>query len=137
MNAKLLLVPEDISHECIDGEVIAINLEKGLYHSLRGSAAVIWTSITEGCQVAEILSRFDGAPPEAASELQFFLDGLAAAGLVVEGSPAAPAQPATAPKTKWEAPVLETFDDLSQLLLADPIHDVGDGAWPELQRAKP
>ncbi len=48
--------------------------------------------------------------------------------------------PALAPisagdRPAFEAPVLESYSDMQDLLLLDPIHDVDDAGWPVANQA--
>ena len=37
----------------------------------------------------------------------------------------------------YESPCLESYTDMEDLLLLDPIHDVGKTGWPDLLRKRP
>jgi hypothetical protein len=87
-----------------------------------------------------VLRDADGAVPAARLEQAWSevtqreraLASLIADGLVVEtddGTTADPV-PVTWPET-YEPPVLKKYDDMADLLLVDPIHDVAaDKGWP-------
>jgi hypothetical protein len=43
-----------------------------------------------------------------------------------------------AAKNGWSAPAMEVFDDMADLIKADPIHDVDDVAgWPVRRETRP
>ncbi len=125
-----------IVNETIDGEVVMINLDTGSYYSADKAGAVIWTWINEGRSVGEILSllgeRYDSAPAEIASATHAFIQSLAAESLIVPTAqtPAARAPMPTPSRSPFVAPTLEKYDDMKDLLLADPIHDVDASGWP-------
>ena len=55
-----------VVHETLDDEVIAIQIESGLYYSLTGSGAEIWALVHRGLTVDETVTalehRFDAEP---------------------------------------------------------------------------
>lgn len=130
-------------HETIDGEAIIIDLETGTYYSTNGSGAVIWEGIREGKSVDEILtglsSLYESDDQIMRSAVLDFLKQLEQASLilpetkdetgtceVVEASSDGPVQQ----PTDFRAPQLQRYTDIQDLLLVDPIHEVGDGGWP-------
>jgi hypothetical protein len=61
-----------------------------------------------------------------------FTNSLVAHGLVT-AEPTVASVPATAldgPAGSWEAPKLTVYEDMQDLLLLDPIHDVDETGWP-------
>jgi hypothetical protein len=125
-----LAAPEVIA-DLIDGEAVAIDLTSGHYHRLQGAAADVWGALLEGASVEEI--RLAASAPLGDDALAKFVAALVAAGLLRERT----ASPSGA-ATPW-APgplVLETFDDLEDILGIDPIHEVDpDRGWPNLPGA--
>jgi hypothetical protein len=126
--------------EMIDGEVVVIDLASGSYFSLVGSAAVIWASLAARPtldEVAAYLGRvYDAEPDECFAAGGAFLDALVAEGLVVQvdgagesrTDPVLPAASGPLPE-----PQLEKFDDMQQLILLDPVHEIDDAVgWPRL-----
>ena len=120
-----------ITHQNIDGEVIAIHFDTGVYYSMTGAAAHVWASLVEGASAGEILESFTDRPSGADAALAGFLDDLVREGLVEErdGPPSGIAAAARAP---WDAPRFDKFTDISDLIMADPIHDVDEMGWPNL-----
>lgn len=120
-----------VSHQCIDGEVVVINLENGSYYSLLDLAARLWELVAAGWSRTELLELVGAtyADENAIAATSAFLDELVREGLVsdvpTEKLPAEVALPAT-----FAAPLLETFTDLQELLMLDPIHDVDAAGWP-------
>lgn len=137
----------EVAHEMIDGEVILIHSGRGTYHSLRGSAAAMFPVLVPGASAAELasalLATHEVDAERAARAAEAFLASLSEAGLVVEAPPgeggnaaaAPPAPPSAAPgraRTPYEEPRIETFTDLQDLILADPIHEVEEAGWPNV-----
>jgi len=128
-----------IVHETVDGEVIVIDLESGVYFSLTQSAADLWSALVEGAtpaQLADLLAaRYDAASADIDAAVAAFLAELVAERIVVVDVGAAAAPPAAAPtagaaRRPFAPPVLSKYTHMSDLLLLDPIHDVDEQGWP-------
>jgi hypothetical protein len=127
--------------EMIDGEVVVIDLRSGNYFSLVQSAAVIWATLATRPthdEVAATLARvYDAEPEQCFAVSGAFLDVLVAEGLVVQADAleqegAAPELPTTG--GPLPEPRLEKFDDMQQLILLDPVHEIDETAgWPRMR----
>jgi hypothetical protein len=131
-----------VIHETVEGEVIVINLDSGNYYSLRGPGAVIWQSLSEtrsvDSTIRRLRSRFDVQPRDAEEAVHRLIDQLLKEGLVSAASePTSSDQklpPEAGTRLPWEEPSLETFDDMQDLILLDPVHEVDDTqGWPHQQ----
>ena len=126
-----------------DGEAAVIDLRSGVYFSLNPTGALLWPLLVEGTTVDALVAHAraatdgDGEVPGAVAA---FVASLVGAELVEEladaaangtgsGTGGAPLAPA-GERVPFVAPALERFDDLQDLLLLDPIHDVGEQGWP-------
>jgi hypothetical protein len=123
------LASPDITHQYLDGEVVAIDFVKGDYHSMRGAAGPAFDALAQGVEAERLADLFSGAPSEAPALLRELIAKWVELGLLAPAEASATAVPLPAP-VEWATPFFETYTDMQQLLLADPIHDVGDGAWP-------
>lgn len=130
-----------VIHETIDGEVIVINLASGNYYSVKGSGAEIWDVIesSPGADrstiAAATAARFGCAPDEVAPDIVDFLEALQREELVAvtENGTRVPTAPTngTADGAKaFEPPLLEKYTDMQDLVLLDPVHEVGGAGWP-------
>lgn len=129
-----------VSSDLLEGEVVAIHLGTGVYYSLRGSAATIWQALAAPAEVSTLVAAVTRAheidTTRAAEDVAGFLEQLRREELVVAGFAAAGAPSLqTSARQPYAPPVLERFADLQDLLLLDPIHDVGVQGWPH--RAQP
>lgn len=124
-------IPEfQISHNRFDDETIAVNLATGSYFSFHNTAAELWALLERGPATADSLAAaFAGAPISASSEIGTFLQRLQSEGLLTE-CPEKPVQ-FTSMQT-YSTPVVEEFDELRELLLADIVHDTDEAGWPHL-----
>jgi hypothetical protein len=130
------VVPPQIAHETVDGEVVILDQARGLYFSLTGAGTVIWAHLVAPASVDAITgalaARYDRPRAEIEVAVAALVDALAADGLVV---PAGPGPDLTAvalvsERVAWAPPRLERFTDLQALLLLDPVHDVDEAGWP-------
>ena len=139
--SSYLINPAKIISETIAGETIIINLENGHYFSLNASASLLWELLLSGATIASIVARLqteystDLPVIEASLEtsLAFFREN----GLVTENeSPNSTQTPPAAPTTikqPFVAFAITRYDDMQEMLLADPIHDVDQAGWPHLK----
>jgi len=148
--ARGLAVEPWMTHERLDDQVMMINLETGAYFALERPAADCWTALTAGAgfagMVAEVKAHFDVPQARAEADVESFLASLLDEGIVrwssdhpVELPPSQSAGQLTSPpadgaptadRLAYRPPQIEKHDDLEELLLLDPIHDVGPEGWP-------
>ena len=142
--ARYQVNPKIVS-ETIDGEVIILNLDRGRYYSLTLAGADAWDAIGRAASgdevVAALLARYDGARSEVEQAVAGLLEHLRTEELILPlpnaagGSfPTDGAAPAAATgqgtRPAFQAPVLQTYTDMEDLLLLDPIHEVDESGWP-------
>lgn len=139
-SASFRINAPDVINEVIEGEAIILHLGTGRYYSARGCGAEAWGWLSMGVstgRVAELLSgSYDASPDQIDRALEEFTNYLVAEGLVVAG----PAAPATVPapadgqaKRAFDPPTMESFSDLEDLLLLDPVHEVStELGWPHV-----
>lgn len=129
---------ENVVHETVDGEVIAIDLDNGSYYSLAGSAPAIWELLARGVtepEVCEALGvKFDADAETIRGEVSTLIEKLRESGLVVstEDAPGEPVAGAgeDGPKAPFEPARVERYTDMKDYFLLDPIHEVDTAGWP-------
>jgi hypothetical protein len=119
-----------------EDELTLINLQNGDYFAAGGAALPVWKAIEANAAPSRIVETMSachsGDNAAMAVEIARFCNELLAKGLIVECT----AEPATtladlpAEVTSWPGIWLESYGDMKELLLLDPIHEVGEGAWP-------
>jgi hypothetical protein len=123
--------------EDFDGEIVALNLDTGMYFSIRDTGAILWHDLAAGHSVETLMTVAVGNP-EFAQSIERLADELVEAGLMrpAESVSAPGAPPALAAVTIAQAspPVLEAFGDMQKLLLLDPVHEVDEVGWPAQPR---
>ena len=127
----------DVVFEAFDEEVVLVNLETGNYYSLRGSGPRVWMALSSGIPVEALAGSIAAETGTQAhsieAEIASFVGELLDAAIVVEAQRDAPATPAW--EGPFEAPNLETYTDMQDLLLLDPVHDVDSTGWPKAKEA--
>jgi len=126
-------------HETIEGETIIIDLATGTYYSLRGAAPPIWNALSEGESVSAVVSRlssvYDADEGVIAPAVDSFLAQLKAVCLIAPTADAPAttdriAAPAPSERRPFELPMLETYEDMQDIILLDPVHKVDSQGWP-------
>jgi hypothetical protein len=135
-----------VIHETVQGEVVIVNLETGHYYSLAGTGERIWAAVDRAESVREILAEihacYDDTGDHLEETVQSFLNELEREGLIApcngeEPSPAGDRPPSVGTKERFKAPALETFTDMRDLILLDPVHEVQeDKGWPHPKPAR-
>lgn len=124
--------------DIIDGEVLAIDMATGAYVNLRDWSSFVWAHLMSGATVGEV-QRLLSQSVEVSdgTAVAVFADRLQADGLVVPGDPTQAGDPTegavgiAVPAVPWSGLVVESFTDMADLILLDPVHDVDpDKGWP-------
>lgn len=131
----------NVIHETIEGEVILIDLKTGTYYSLRGVGAAIWQGIVAGADgeriADELLRRYDASNGQAADAVKNLIGELESESLIRadDGDGDAAEIPmfenGAGTRLPFEPPVLEKHTDMQDLILLDPVHEVGAEGWPQ------
>ena len=134
----------DVLEESVGGEVLIINLASGAYYSSDKAGEAIWRLLADHATSPEIVSslldRFEAGRGEIENAVREFKAQCLAEGLIVPAGPGIPAPATTAAeslgmKQAFDPPVLQKFTDMADLLLLDPIHEVGEAGWPQPREA--
>ncbi len=129
----------DVVCEVFEDEVVVVNLSSGTYYSLAGTAAEIWNYLEKGFGQDAIVNSLADAHRRSAAEIQSdfhpFLAQLIEQKLLVPdlagiNSSPIPADSSRMSNAPYAPPALETYTDMQELLLLDPIHDVDETGWP-------
>jgi hypothetical protein len=125
----------DIVSEAFEGEFVVLDLSCGKYYSMDAAAGALWRAIAAGVSIGALAEALDGAPGVTARSIHEFAEKLVSYGCLTRsdapGSAAIDAAALDVLRTSAGPPTVEVFDDLADLILADPIHDVEEAAgWP-------
>jgi len=126
--------------EIVDGEAIIINLADGSYYSLDSVGSEVWTMVEQSRSVDQIVSvlsgRYDASEEIIRGAVEDLLARLAVEELVApeNGQPsparACPPHLPTTERRPFQVPRFEKFTDMQDLILLDPVHEVGSRGWP-------
>jgi hypothetical protein len=135
----------DVVFENFGDEAVILNLQSGQYYSLNGVGIVYWEYLTQSVPPSQIavhlIGRYEAngnriAISEDLDELfvQLHSDGLIRASSVIRTIVDVPNT--TVLPVEYVRPTLAKFDDVADMLLLDPVHDVStEAGWPHPQSA--
>ncbi len=121
--------------EEFDGETIVIQFKLGTYSVFSGSGPQIFEMLATPCSVDAITSAITkgGGTDRAAicKDVEKFVQALVGAKIIVETVEVENAA-ALNFSGDFVPPVMETFEDLADMMLVDPVHEVDiDMGWPK------
>jgi hypothetical protein len=125
----------DAASELFDGELIIAHYGSGFYYSVSEAGALVWQGLRSGLSVEDTTAWLVGHYPDAAATIPAAVEGfvarMSAEGLLIPANASVPgeARPETLPAA-FGTPEFERFEDLQELLLLDPVHDVAEAGWP-------
>jgi hypothetical protein len=127
-----------VASEIIDGEAVIMNLKTGKYFSAASSGCLIWACIEKAQPVDHIaklfVAQYAATPEQAKTEVHRFIQDLLAEDLIRAAESASPLSLSdiggSETRKSFNAPILNTYSDMQDLLLLDPIHDVDEAGWP-------
>lgn len=135
--SRYMVAGRDVVSEAFDGDIVVLDLNSGRYFSFSDSGCVLWEALSAGAAPKSLLI------PEAvysADDIEAFLVKLVDHRLLAVNPE--PADWTAVPETMArlsaasEKPDVFVFDDLADLFIADPIHDVEEEAgWPMVKPA--
>lgn len=128
-----------VIYEKFDDELVAINLDTGVYHSLSGAAADAFELLTDEATQEEVsvalATKYASGTDVIYTALTPFFEQLRKEGLIHQveiGKERGPLRLADSRSgVPFSPPTLEAYRDLQSLFLLDPVHDVGEEGWPE------
>lgn len=124
----------EIASELFDDGIVIINFLTGRYFTLNPTGEQIWQRLADPADIIDLARLFASADDDGATKTQIedFLGLLREQRLIATTEAAAPADlTVSASKMGFEKPALHVFDDLSELILLDPIHEVNENlGWP-------
>lgn len=145
MNALLTSPYPNIVFEESDHEVVVVNLKEGVYYFLAESAAYVWMAIHSGLtgnSAADSLASVTKAPPTLVEDVEDFLLRLIELELLeINANRTSDERPFDADPgyfpEGYRKPAIETYSDLQDILLLDPVHDVDETGWPSRKLDEP
>ena len=135
MNLPYELNVPDVMAEDFDADLVLLNLRSGEYFNIIGGGQAFLNKVLEGVCPTALSTEIGTLNAQAGADSQSFFENLQKHNLVrpVAGATALAAEAAHAEAVlaSGAAFPFECYDDLSDLLAADPIHDVApEAGWP-------
>jgi hypothetical protein len=125
--------PTLVCARSFEDEIVVAHFGSGIYYSLIDSAAEVWRGLMASHEVFEVVAALAPRATTAdfAKSVQAFVSELQVAGLIkpTAAGAAEPWRP-IAPAGGWTNPRAESFSDMRELLLLDPVHDTSEAGWP-------
>lgn len=122
-----------IIYELLDNEIILANLDSGVYYSVRGSGIPIWQLLVSGFSLDAIQNTFSNKYPNSSFDSSVrFIQQLIEENLLIqveEINGLTPPDNLFWPPQFIE-PTLEKYEEMKDLLMLDPIHEVDAQGWP-------
>ena len=132
----------DIFYDSVGGQGVVINVVTGKYYALYALSTAVVDALIQGVSMEAIgdwVAGMPECPRSMAANTEKFLEVLLEKGILLRSDEESPAPAAqlpdlSLPSTEFNYEIGE-FDDMQDLILADPIHDVdGDIGWPAVQK---
>ena len=130
-------MPTGLSHDRLQDEVVIINVGSGAYYSAAGTAADIWTVVSQGASAAEAAVILAPAYATDAQSIQADIDNcissLVERGLIEIAGETGRGPELSLPESiraAWHAPEFQEYTDMWELIKLDPIHEVDEVGWP-------
>jgi len=118
-------------------EVVLVNLDSGMYYSLRGSATQIWIRLFNQYSLIEILADliqiYQVTENQLNADINLFVTQLLELKIIKTATDAERKEIDFISKDiliDYSTPVVEIFSDMQEILLLDPVHDVDKSGWP-------
>jgi hypothetical protein len=125
-----------VAYQTFGGETIVIDFTAGTYFSMQDSAAEVWQMLARSMPLDEIVQLYKTDNPEQAEEVESairnFASELAAANILSGDERHFESNPPqdVIHRAPFSTLIFEKFDDMSQLIMLDPVHDVTEEGWP-------
>ena len=137
LNSVFEVSVPDVVAEDFGSEVVVLNLSNGKYYSLVDVAADLWRDVVRGYSPQDILDKLHAVQNSSVDEVRSFFLNLVQEKLIRPVEVSCPlhsidnATAIIAFSKGVKLQKLEIFDDMADLILSDPIHDVDeDRGWP-------
>ncbi|ESY46083.1 PqqD family protein [Mesorhizobium sp. RSR380A] len=130
---------KDIVFESFDGEAVVLDLSNGKYFGFSDSGSRVWQALSSGVATEALVGAAAAAAKISLADLESFVARLLDFGLLAPAE--TPAQPlsgelSSALAASNEQLKVDVHDDLADLIIVDPIHEVEEPlGWPAVKQA--
>jgi hypothetical protein len=126
-----------VTDDRLEDEVIIINTATGCYYSGSGTAADVWSLVSQGASVAEaaqdLAAAYSCTEQTVLPDVSKCIDFLVDRGLLRLTDLSVPAPELRLPpsiRREWTAPAFDEYTDMWDLIKLDPIHEADEIGWP-------
>jgi hypothetical protein len=140
LRRALEVATPDCIADNFDGEVVVLNIASGVYFSLRDVAGAVWRDLASGHTPSDLVAEIAAVDAQLGVRACEFIAQIEQHGLMRPRAAGGSAQVAAAAQSVTLARggnrrlALETYEDMKDLILADPIHDADEQVgWPVMQ----
>ena len=141
MSQNLNLNLENTSWERIDGEIIVISYNTGKYYSVNKQGSDLLYLIEMKVkrelwfEILKLNFQNFAENTETTQKIDEFVEKCLNEKLLISGvtNIERVELPNDYTRDNWESPELRIFDDLTDILLIDPVHDTSLEGWPNLK----
>ena len=141
MSQNLNLNLENTSWERIDGEIIVISYNTGKYYSVNKQGSDLLFLIEMKVkrelwyEILKVNFQNFAENTETTQKINEFVEKCFNEKLLIIGETNIEKVelPNDYARDSWESPELRIFDDLTDILLIDPVHDTSLEGWPNLK----
>ena len=131
---------EKVFYDMAEGQAVVIDFTIGSYYGFSSLGSEVLDRLVKGADESALLGALretPGCPEGIGDDLQAFLEKLTGFGILLpapgEGAEASVPLPAAALEDGF-ALTVDDHSEVSEILLADPVHDVDmDMGWPILK----
>ena len=118
-------------------EIIIVNLHNGAYFSMKGTAATVWKHLQQTKTLTGLLGQVSAAyylGGDSLAGIRHFLEQCVDDELILfddgESEYLGTFEPLQNGYPPFPSPKYDKFTNMQDILLLDPIHDVGELGWP-------
>lgn len=134
------IASKDIVFESFDGEAVVLDLATGKYFGFTDTGSCLWEALSSGVSPENLVGATTGSGQLSVADLDAFVARLLEFGLLAPaaGQAAQPLSQALAAQlaSAAEPAQVDIHDDLADLILVDPIHEVEEPqGWPAVKQA--
>jgi hypothetical protein len=125
--------------ERFEDETVLIHMDTGRYYSLDRIGSLVWELLVRPLEVSAVAEMLSGAfaaePGGVEPSVRELIRQLEAEQLLRPRTDPAPATATDTPLALpqgavFAPPQLTRYDDMAEILLLDPVHDVDERGWP-------
>ena len=134
MEIYYIINDEHVISEQIDDDTVVINLLTGCYYNFNKSASTIFKLLKNGNTKKDMIlwyKKFFSLNLEIATkDITTLLNYMIKKQLIINISKVDTLNSSKYIKYDYVNPIIEEFDDMQDMLLLDPIHEVKNEGWP-------